>query len=94
VFYNNLKSPRGAVVHSGDDLTGGVGGDDELDNEIISVNLDQLSPQADQLVFVLNSYNEQDFAIIPFARIRIYEVTPSKVNSVFRRGITNDQRVL
>jgi tellurium resistance protein TerD len=28
VFYNNLKSPEGSVEHTGDDLTGGSGGDD------------------------------------------------------------------
>src|ERR1700754_2169693 len=29
VFYNNLKSPDGAVVHTGDNLTGAGDGDDE-----------------------------------------------------------------
>jgi stress response protein SCP2 len=47
---------------SGDDLTGDIGGDDALDNKIISVHLDRLDPQADQVVFVLNSFKGQDFA--------------------------------
>ena len=29
VFYNNLKSPEGSVEHTGDELVGGSGGDDE-----------------------------------------------------------------
>ena len=93
VYFGNLNSANGAIVHSGDDLTGDVGGDDGLDNEIISVNLDRLNPQADQLVFVLNSYKGQDFAIIPFARIRIYEGTPSKVDSVLATfDIASDEK--
>ncbi|AKL95891.1 stress response protein [Clostridium aceticum] len=29
IFYNNLEGPNQCVVHTGDDLTGGSGGDDE-----------------------------------------------------------------
>jgi len=83
VFFGHLQSQDMAIVHSGDDLTGDIGGDDGLDNEIISVNLDRLNPAADKVVFVLNSYKGQDFATVPFARIRIYEGTPTRVDSVF-----------
>ena len=30
VYYNNLKSPDGAVIHTGDNLTGEGDGDDEI----------------------------------------------------------------
>jgi len=80
VYFGNLNS-RG-VNHSGDDLVGDEDGDDGLDNEIISINLLQIPNNIDQIVFVLNSYKGQDFAIIPFASIRLYEGTPERVDKV------------
>ncbi len=82
VVYFGKKSAPG-VFHSGDDLVGDVGGDDGLDNEIISVDLSRLSPNVEQIFFVLNSYNQIDFDKIPFASIRLYEGTPTRVNKVF-----------
>jgi tellurium resistance protein TerZ len=80
VYFGELQG-RG-IRHSGDDLTGDMDGDDGLDNEIISVNLPQLHPEAEQVVFVLNSFRGHDFGTIPFASIRIYEGTPTRVDSV------------
>ena len=81
IYFGNL-STRG-VQHSGDDLTGDIYGDDGLDNEVMSINLSQLDSNVEQLVFVLNSYKGQDFATIPFASIRLYEGTATRVQSVF-----------
>ncbi|MFC6268978.1 TerD family protein [Frigoriflavimonas asaccharolytica] len=82
-----LSSNDGGLRHSGDDRQGDVGGDDGLDNEIITVNLNQVKPDVDKIYFFLNIYLNQgqnfDFAQIPFAKIRMYEGTPTKVNSVF-----------
>ena len=83
VFFQQLRSKDGAITHSGDDRTGDVGGDDGLDNEVISVQLDRLSPQVDQVIFFLNSFEGHDFAIVPFASIRLYEGTPTRVNEIF-----------
>lgn len=73
------KKASSGIKHSGDDRTGDVGGDDGLDNEIISLALDSLDPAIEQLVFILNSYTHIDFDKIPFASIRLYEGTPEKV---------------
>lgn len=83
VYFGNLKSKTGYVQHSGDDLTGDLDGDDGLDNEIITVDLEKLPSNVEQIVFFLNSYKKQDFADIPFATIRIYEGTPGRVDKVF-----------
>ena len=83
VYYGNQQSRDRAVIHSGDDLTGDIDGNDNLDNEVISINLSSLTPPAEKLVFILNSYKHQDFADIPFATIRIYEGAPEVVHSVF-----------
>lgn len=83
IYFGNLKSKNGSIKHSGDDLVGDTGGDDGLDNEIISVDLQKLDPAVTKIAFVLNSFRGQDFKIIPFASIRIYEGTPTRVNEVF-----------
>lgn len=80
IYFGNLQT-RG-VEHSGDDLTGDTDGDDGIDNEIISINLNQIPSHVNQIVFILNSYEGHDFAIVPFASIRLYEGTPNKVNKV------------
>ena len=81
VYYGNLKSS--GITHSGDDLTGDLDGDDGLDNEVIKINLPQIPNNVASLIFILNSYKQQDFATIPFASIRLYEGTPTKVNNVY-----------
>lgn len=85
VYFRNLKSKDGAVKHSGDDLTGDTGGDDGLDNEVISLDFTRLDPSVNYVAFVLNSFRGQDFATIPYASIRIYEGTPSRVTEVFAK---------
>lgn len=82
VYFGALQSKDRSVVHSGDDLTGDMDGDDGLDNEIISVDISRMDPAVDQVVFFLNSYQKQDFADVPFASIRLYEGTPTRVNNV------------
>ncbi len=83
IYFGNLKSKDGSIKHSGDDLTGDMGGDDGLDNEIITLDLSQLNPSVSYVAFVLNSFKGQDFGTIPFASIRIYEGSAKQVNEVF-----------
>lgn len=91
VYFGQLASRCGSVRHSGDDRVGDTGGDDNLDNEVISVDLTKVPNTVDQIVFVLNSFRGQDFADIPYASIRIYEGTPSRVDNVVATfDIAND----
>jgi len=85
VYFGNLRSKDGAVRHSGDDLTGDMNGDDGLDNEVITLDFSNLNPAVNYVAFVLNSFRGQDFGTIPFASIRIYEGTPSRVSEVFAK---------
>ena len=80
VYFGRLSDS--GITHSGDDRTGDLEGDDGLDNEIISVDLNKISSNVEQIVFVLNSYQGHDFATIPFASIRLYEGTPNRVDNV------------
>ena len=82
-----LDSNDRARHHTGDDLTGDQDGDDGLDNEIITVDLARVSSNVNSIVFFLNIYNNNDyqgdFSGIPYASIRMYEGTPTKVKEVF-----------
>jgi stress response protein SCP2 len=51
-FFNNLQTRDGSVVHLGDNLTGRGDGDDE----VITVDLDRVHRQIDQIVFLVTSY--------------------------------------
>ena len=76
-----------ALHHTGDDTQGDQNGDDGLDNEIITVDLNKVSSQTNSIVFFLNIYNNNefsgDFSEIHYASIRMYEGTATKVHSVF-----------
>jgi len=72
VFYNNLKSPDGSVEHMGDEL---VGGTDAEDDEVVKVNLTQVPPQVDKIVFPVSIYEAeprgQNFGQVRNAYIRV-----------------------
>ncbi|BFM43779.1 TerD family protein [Flavobacterium sp. CFS9] len=78
-----LLSVDGALKHTGDDLAGDTGGDDGLDNEIITVDLSKVDAKVNQIFFFLNNAGKEDFSQIPYAKIRMYEGTPTNVVSEF-----------
>lgn len=82
-----LSSQDGALRHSGDDRKGDQGGDDGLDNEIITVDLNRLNSSIEKIFFFINIYlnpgQNFDFSHVPYAKIRMYEGTPTRVNKVF-----------
>lgn len=80
-----LFSKDGALNHSGDDLQGDAGGDDGLDNEIITVCLPKVRNNIQEIFFFLNNVGPEDFSQIPYASIRMYEGTPKKVENVYAR---------
>ena len=71
VFFNNLKSPDGAVEHTGDNVTGEGAGDDEQ----LKVNLSALPPEAARIVFPVSIYagdtSGQTFGQVRNAFIRV-----------------------
>jgi tellurium resistance protein TerD len=71
VFYGNLKSPEGAVEHTGDNVTGEGEGDDEQ----IKVNLVTVPAEADKIVFPVSVYDadtrQQNFGQVRNAFIRV-----------------------
>lgn len=83
VYYRKLLSKDQAVRHSGDDRKGDMDKADDFDNEVIQVNLKNVNPDIHQIVFYINSFKGQDFATIPYSKIRIFEGNPKQVTSVF-----------
>ncbi len=80
VFYNNQKSPDGAVESTGDDLTGGNsdGGDDET----INVDLTKVDPQVQEILFTATIYKaderRQNFGQVRNSYIRIYNAVTNE----------------
>jgi tellurium resistance protein TerD len=72
VFYNNLKSPDGAVEHTGDNLTGAGDGDDES----IKVDLSKINPNATEICIVVTIHKaeerRQNFGQVRNSFVRIY----------------------
>lgn len=93
VYFGQLKSRDGSVSHSGDDRTGDLDGDDGLDNEIITIELSKVPAEVKSVAVLLNSFQGQDFATIPFASVRLYEGTPTRVDSILASyNIANDAK--
>lgn len=74
VWFQQLKSRDGSVVHTGDNRTGAGDGDDES----VLVDLQQLPPAVTTLVFVVNSFTGQSFAQIENAFCRLVDSTDDK----------------
>ncbi|MBO8184495.1 MULTISPECIES: TerD family protein [Streptomyces] len=72
IFYNNLKSPEGSVEHTGDELVGGTGSDDD---ETVLVDLTLVPAQVDKIVFPVSIYDaesrHQTFGQVGEAYIRV-----------------------
>ena len=71
IFYNNLESRNGAVVHTGDNLTGEGDGDDE----VIMINFEKLPPEIQKIAIVVTIHDadarRQNFGHVSNAYIRI-----------------------
>ena len=72
VFYNNLKSPDGSVEHTGDELVGGTGSEDD---ETVLVDLPLVPAHVDKIVFPVSIYDaeprQQTFGQVTDAYIRV-----------------------
>ncbi|MCK0090327.1 TerD family protein [Rhodococcus sp. F64268] len=88
VFYNNLRSPDGAVEHTGDNLTGEGDGDDES----INIDLVALSADVQSVVFPVSIHDAdargQSFGQVRNAFIRV--VDRSNDRELARYDLTED----
>lgn len=79
VFYNNLKSPDGAVEHSGDNLTGDGDGDDEQ----IKIDLTNIDPKVAEICIVVTIHDaearRQNFGQVRNSFVRIFDASSNEV---------------
>lgn len=88
IFYNNLSSPDGSVVHQGDNLTGEGDGDDEQ----IVVDLSAVEEVVDRIVFTVSIYEadarKQTFGQVRAAYIRL--VDDASGNEIVKYDLSED----
>ncbi|MBV7695109.1 TerD family protein [Streptomyces sp. TRM70350] len=68
-YFGKLQIVGGAIRHSGDNLTGEGGGDDE----VITVDLGRLPQEVSGLVFTVNSFSGQKFTEVAKAYCRLID---------------------
>ncbi len=73
VFYNNLKSPDGAVEHTGDNLTGDGDGDDEQ----VLVDLSRIDSKVAEICVVVTIHDaenrRQNFGQVRNSFVRVFD---------------------
>lgn len=88
IFYNNLQSADGSVIHAGDNRTGEGDGDDEA----LNVKLDSVPTDVEKIVFVVTIHDaqmrRQNFGQVSGAFIRL--VNDDKQQEVARYDLTED----
>jgi stress response protein SCP2 len=70
VWFMSQNACSGAIGHSGDNLTGHGGGDDEM----ISVDLERLPADVQAVVFTVNSFQGQKFTDVRSAYCRLVDI--------------------
>jgi tellurium resistance protein TerZ len=71
VWFRQLQSRDGSIVHTGDNRTGAGDGDDES----LHVDLARVSAQVQSLVFVVNNFTGESFAQVENAFCRMVDRT-------------------
>ena len=74
VWFRQLKSHDGSILHTGDNRTGAGEGDDEQ----IIVDLRAVPANVKSLVFTVNSFTGQDFARVQNAFCRLFDTNSGK----------------
>lgn len=82
-YFGKLSIVNGAIKHSGDNLTGEGGGDDE----VIVVDLGRLPQDVTGLVFTVNSFSGQKFTEVAKAYCRLIDAATGE--ELVRFDLTN-----
>lgn len=87
VFYNNLQSKCGSVIHTGDERTGGKEGWDE----IIKLDFSKMKPNVDTIPLVLSVFEgKTTFGAVSNLRVQIFDVENNKVVAEYYPEMEND----
>ncbi|MES2074770.1 MAG: TerD family protein [Pseudomonadota bacterium] len=83
IWFRQLKSRDGSVVHTGDNRTGAGDGDDEQ----INVDLNAVPAAARSLVFTVNSFTGQNFSQVENAYCRLLDAASGKEVARFNLSV-------
>ena len=84
VWFRQLKSKDGSIVHTGDNRTGAGDGDDEQ----ISVDLSRIPATVKSLVFTVNSFTGQNFSTVENAYCRLINAANGQEVARFNLSVT------
>lgn len=83
VFYNNLQSPDGSVIHSGDSRKGEAEGDDET----LTVDLTKINAKATELSIIVTIHDAkeraQNFGQVRNSYIKLYNDATGEVVATY-----------
>ncbi|MFA9216600.1 MAG: TerD family protein [Sphingomonadaceae bacterium] len=83
IWFRQLQSKDGSVVHTGDNRTGAGDGDDEQ----VNVDLNRIPPGVKSLVFTVNSFTGQTFAQVQNAYCRLLDASNGKEVARFNLSV-------
>ena len=83
IWFRQLKSKDGSLVHTGDNRTGAGDGDDEQ----INVDLAAVPANIKSLVFTVNSFTGQTFAQVENAYCRLLDASSGKEVARFNLSV-------
>lgn len=86
VWFRQLKSRDGSIVHTGDNRTGAGDGDDEQ----IIVDLANVPAEVKSLVFTVNSFTGQNFSQVENAYCRIVNAADQKEVARYDLSVQGD----
>jgi tellurium resistance protein TerZ len=84
IWFRQLKSKDGSIVHTGDNRTGAGDGDDEQ----ITVDLNAVPASVKALVFTVNSFTGQTFATVENAYCRLINAGNQQEVARFNLSVT------
>lgn len=80
VYFGQLRSKDGSIIHTGDNLTGDGDGDDE----VIRVDLSKVPADITSIVFTVSSYQGQSFKEIANAFCRLVDEKTNKELAIYK----------
>lgn len=84
IWFRQLKSKDGSIVHTGDNRTGAGDGDDEQ----ITVDLNAVPASVKALIFTVNSFTGQTFATVENAYCRLINAANQQEVARFNLSVT------
>lgn len=83
IYYKQLRTPDGAIVHNGDNRTGAGNGDDET----IDIDLSKLDPRVTEISVIVTIYEadvrRQNFGQLKNSFIKLYDAESGAVKAQY-----------